>query len=272
LRLLLVATGRHGGPAGEDVVQQADGPVLLGAFTVQGGLVAGELVAQRGDSVVRGGQLRGGGGEGSIVPLLVLLAGAGSIRAGCPGGVPLGAGRGEGLLRFGDPGCRRPAFAVQRAAASSACCPACWRAAASACIAVMAWAAAARASAASSSAACRATAWAAVSARACSIWAAVAARTASACASAASGSPAAASWAPRAASWSSAADNCAPSLLIAASASSRMAAARLMAAVTGRSTPGWPASWPRRRNAVIAVCRTSTAVPSPRSSGTSCSQ
>jgi len=52
----------------------------------------------------------------------------------------------------------------------------------------------------------------------------------------------------------------------------KSAAARLTAAVTGRSPPGCPASWARRRNAAIAVCRTSTAVPSPRSSGTSCSQ
>ena len=131
-----------------------DGLVLLGAFAVQGGLVAGELVAQRGDGVVRGGQLRGGGGEGGVVPLLVLLAGAGSIRAGCPGcgqgGVTLGAGGGDGLFCFGDPGCGCPAFVVQRRPASRARCSACRRAAASASIAVMAWAAAARASAASS--------------------------------------------------------------------------------------------------------------------------
>ena len=101
-------------------MQQADGLVLPGALAVQGGLVAGELVAQRGDGVVRGGQLRGCRGEGSVVPLLVLFPGAGSIRAGCPGcghgGLPLGAGLGEGLLRFGDPGCGGTAFAVQRAA------------------------------------------------------------------------------------------------------------------------------------------------------------
>ena len=52
-RVLLVAAGGRGWPAGEDVVQQADGLVLLGAFAVQGGLVAGELVAQPGDGVVR---------------------------------------------------------------------------------------------------------------------------------------------------------------------------------------------------------------------------
>ena len=101
-------------------MQQADGLVLLGALAVQGGLVAGELVAQRGDGAGRGGQLPGSGGEGSVVPLLVLLTGAGGISAGLPGGghggLPLGAGRGEGLLRFGDPGCGCPAFVVQRAA------------------------------------------------------------------------------------------------------------------------------------------------------------
>ena len=256
-------------------MQQAGEAVLLGALAVQGSLVAGELAAQPGDGVVRGGQLRGGRGEGSVVPLQVLLAGASSIRAGLPGGghggLPLGAGRGDGLLRFGDPGRGGPAFAVQGMASVAGLLPGCWRAAASACIAVMAWAAA-RASAASSPAACRATAWLAVSARARSIWAAASARTASAWASAALRSPAAASWAPRTASWSSTAGSCAPNRVIAASASSRMTAARLTAAVTGRSPPGCPASWARRRNAVIAVCRTSTTVPSPQSSATSCSQ
>ena len=101
-------------------MQQADGLVLLGALTVQGGLVAGELVAQRGDGVVRGGQLRGGGGQGGVVPLLVLLAGAGSIGAGClgcgQGGLTLGAGGGDGLFCFGDPGCGCPAFVMQGSA------------------------------------------------------------------------------------------------------------------------------------------------------------
>ena len=98
-------------------MQQADGLVLFGALAVQGGLGAGELVAQRGDGVVRGGELRGGGGELGGMPLLVLLAGAGSVRAGLPGGghggVTLGAGSGDGLLRFGDPGCGCLAFVVQ---------------------------------------------------------------------------------------------------------------------------------------------------------------
>ena len=172
--------------------------MLLGALAVQGGLGAGELLAQRGDGVVRGGQLRGSGGERGVVPLLVLLAGAGSVRARLPGcghgGVTLGAGGGDGRLGFGDPCCGCLAFVVQGTIGVAGRCSACWRAAASASIAVRASAAAARASAASSSAACRATAWLAVSARACSSWAAVSARTASACASAASGSPAAASW------------------------------------------------------------------------------
>src|SRR6266851_1086180 len=65
-----VAGGR-GWPAGEEVVQQADGLVLFGALAVQGGLGAGELLAQRGDGVGRGGQLRGGGGELGGMPLLV---------------------------------------------------------------------------------------------------------------------------------------------------------------------------------------------------------
>ena len=98
-------------------MQQAGEAVLFGALAVQGGLVAGGLVAQRGDGVVCGGQLRGDGGELGGMPLLVLLAGAGSIRAGLPGcghgGVALGAGSGDGLLRFGDPGCGCPAFVVQ---------------------------------------------------------------------------------------------------------------------------------------------------------------
>src|SRR5271166_6358834 len=117
LRVLPAVAGGRGWPAGEDVVQQAGEAVLFGALAVQGGLVAGELVAQRGDGVVCGGQLRGGGGELGGMPLLVLLAGAGSIRAGLPGGghggVALGAGGGEGLFCFGDPGCGCPAFVVQ---------------------------------------------------------------------------------------------------------------------------------------------------------------
>ncbi|MGZ6827403.1 MAG: hypothetical protein ACXVGH_11460, partial [Mycobacteriales bacterium] len=117
LRLLPAAAGRRGWPAGEEVVQQADGLVLLRALAVQGALGAGELLAQRGDGVVRGGQLHGSGGELGGMPLLVLLAGAGSIRAGLPGcghgGVTLGAGSGGGLLRFGDPGCGCPPLIVQ---------------------------------------------------------------------------------------------------------------------------------------------------------------
>ena len=101
-------------------MQQAGEAVLPGALAVQGGLVAGELVAQRGDGVVRGGQLRGRGGEGGVVPLLVLLADAGGVSAGClgcgQGGVTLAAGDGDGLFCFGDPGCGSPAFVVQRAA------------------------------------------------------------------------------------------------------------------------------------------------------------
>src|SRR5260370_1105785 len=114
-----VAGGR-GWPAGEDVVQQAGEAVLLGALAVQGGLVAGELVAQPGDGVVRGGQLRGRGGEGGGVPLLVLLADAGGVSAGClgcgQGGGTLAAGDGDGLFCFRDPRCGSPAFVVQRPA------------------------------------------------------------------------------------------------------------------------------------------------------------
>ena len=120
LRVLPAVAGGRGWPAGEDVVQQAGEAVLPGALAVQGGLVAGELVAQRGDGVVRGGQLRGRGGEGGVVPLLVLLADAGGVSAGClgcgQGGVTLAAGDGDGLFCFGDPGCGSPAFVVQRAA------------------------------------------------------------------------------------------------------------------------------------------------------------
>ena len=58
--------------AGDEVVQEAGEAVLLGALAVQGGLGAGELLAQRGDGVVRGGQLRCGGGELGGVPLLVV--------------------------------------------------------------------------------------------------------------------------------------------------------------------------------------------------------
>src|SRR5271166_6142703 len=76
LRVLSAVAGGRGWPAGEDVVQHAGEAVLLGALAVQGGLVAGELVAQRGDGVVCGGQLRGSGGQGGVVPLLVGLAGA----------------------------------------------------------------------------------------------------------------------------------------------------------------------------------------------------
>src|SRR6266568_3737926 len=83
LRVLPAVAGGRGWPAGEDVVQQAGEAVLPGALAVQGGLVAGELVAQPGDGVVRGGQLRGRGGEGGGVPLLVLLADAGGVSAGC---------------------------------------------------------------------------------------------------------------------------------------------------------------------------------------------
>jgi hypothetical protein len=43
VRVLSAARGRWA--AGEDVVQQAGEAVLLGALAVQGGLVAGELVA-----------------------------------------------------------------------------------------------------------------------------------------------------------------------------------------------------------------------------------
>src|SRR5208283_4841166 len=115
--LVSAAAGGRGWPAGEEVVQQADGLVLLGALAVQGGLGASELVAQRGDGVVRGGQLRGRGGKLGGMPLLVLLAGAGSVRAGLPGGghdgVTLGAGSGGGLVRFGDLGCGCLAFVVQ---------------------------------------------------------------------------------------------------------------------------------------------------------------
>src|SRR5271166_3947838 len=120
LRVLPAVAGGRGWPAGEDVVQQAGEAVLPGALAVQGGLVAGELVAQRGDGVVGGGQLRGRGGEGGVVPLLVLLADAGGVSAGClgcgQGGVTLAAGDGDGLFCFGDPGCGSPAFVVQRAA------------------------------------------------------------------------------------------------------------------------------------------------------------
>ena len=98
-------------------MQQADGLVLSGALAVQGGLGAGELLAQRGDGVVGGGQLRGSGGELGGMPLLVLLAGAGGVSAGLPGGghggVTFGAGIGGGLFRFGDPCCGGLAFAVQ---------------------------------------------------------------------------------------------------------------------------------------------------------------
>ena len=259
-------------------MQQADGLVLLGPLAVQGGLGAGELVAQRGDGVVRGGQLRGSGGELGGMPLLVLLPGAVGVSAGLPGcghgGVTLGAGRGDGLPGLGDP-CRGGlAFVVQGTINV-----------AGTLLGVLA---------------CGGVGFGrgeglggcgaglggvqlggvpgdrlagGLGAGLFQLGGGlVSARTASACASAASRSPAAASWPPRAASWSSAADSWAPSLLIAAMASSRMAAARLTATVTGRSWPGWPVSWARRRNAVIAVCRTSTGVPSPRSSGTSCSQ
>jgi hypothetical protein len=116
VRVLPAAGGGRGWPAGEDVVQQAGEAVLLGALAVQGGLVAGELVAQRGDGVVRGGQLRGRGGEGSVVPLLVLFADAGGVSAGClgcgQGGVTLAAGGGDGLFCSGDPGCGGLAFVV----------------------------------------------------------------------------------------------------------------------------------------------------------------
>ena len=58
-----------------------------------------------------------GGGELGGMPLLVLLAGAGSVGAGLPGcghgGVTLGAGSGGGLVRFGDLGCGCLAFVVQ---------------------------------------------------------------------------------------------------------------------------------------------------------------
>ncbi len=54
------------------------------------------------------------------MPLLVLLADAGGVSAGClgcgQGGVTLAAGDGDGLFCFGDPGCGSPAFVVQRAA------------------------------------------------------------------------------------------------------------------------------------------------------------
>src|SRR5271165_1423886 len=117
VRLLPAVAGGRGWPAGKEIVQQADGLVLLGALAVQGALGAGELLAQRGDGVVRGGQLRGSGGEVGGMPLLVLLAGVGSISAGLPGcghgGVTLGAGSGDGRLRFGDPCCGCPSFVVQ---------------------------------------------------------------------------------------------------------------------------------------------------------------
>ena len=88
--------------AGDEVVQEAGEAVLLGALAVQGGLGAGELLAQRGDGVVRGGQLRCGGGELGGVPLLVVPAGAGGVAAGVlgcgQGGVAFGAGGGDGVL------------------------------------------------------------------------------------------------------------------------------------------------------------------------------
>ena len=91
--------------------------MLLGALAVQGGLGAGKLVSQRGDGVVRGGQLRGSGGELGGMPLLVLLAGAVGVSACCPGGgqrrVALGAGGSDGRLGFGDPCCGCLAFVVQ---------------------------------------------------------------------------------------------------------------------------------------------------------------
>ena len=118
--------------------------------------------------------------------------------------------------------------------------------------------------------ACARAAWAARSARAASRPAAVSARTASACASAASGL-AAASWPATAPSWPSAPSSWADSRVMAASTSSRMAAARVMAVVRGRplSLPGSaPASSWRRRNAVSAVWVTSAVPCSPRSSAT----
>ena len=220
-------------------MQQADGLVLLGAFTVQGGLVAGELVAQPGDGVVRRGQLRGGGGEGGVVPLLILLAGAGSVRAGClgcgQGGLTPGAGGGGGLFCFGDPGCGCPAFVVQGSLG----------------VAGPLLGVPARGGLGFGRGDGLGGGGAGLGG--IGLGGVPGDRLAGglgagllglggglgadrlACASAASRSPAAASWSPRAASWSSAADSCAPSLLIAASASSRMAEAWLMAAVTGRS-------------------------------------
>jgi hypothetical protein len=97
-------------------VQEAGKPVLFGAFAVQGGFGAGELVAQRGAGVVRGGQLRGGGGEFGGVPLPVLLVRAGGVGVGGPrggqGGVVFGAGGGAGRLGFGDSGCGCLPFVV----------------------------------------------------------------------------------------------------------------------------------------------------------------
>lgn len=126
----------------------------------------------------------------------------------------------------------------------------------------MASAVAARAAAASSSAACRAAACPAASARACSTRAVVCARTDSAWASAASGSLAAASWSPSVSSCPRAPVSWPDRRVIAASTSSRMAPARLIAVVTGVLSAAWPSSSARRRNAVSAVWVTSTRTPS----------
>ena len=178
-----------------------------------GRLCAGERVAQRGDGVVRSGQPRGGGGEGGIVPPLVVLADAGGVTAG-----RLGRGRRRharaGAVRACPPSAsrlRQPGVRVQRAAGVTAGASARRRARAlSASIAARAWAAAARGSAASSSAACRARLAGGLGAGLPDLGGGLGADGLS-LRFGSLGVAGAASWPPRAASWSRTAGSCAPS-------------------------------------------------------------
>ena len=82
--------------------EEGDGFVLLGAFAFEGGLGAGELSAQGGDGVVRGGEPGGGGGEfGGVllpVPLAAAFRAAARVFRGGDGG------RGGGALAVAFPG------------------------------------------------------------------------------------------------------------------------------------------------------------------------
>jgi hypothetical protein len=239
-------------------VQEGDGAVVPGAFAVQCRFGAVGLLAQRADRVAGGVQPCGGGGErGGMLPGVVLTGGCG-IAAG-------GLGCGERGVAFPLRACGFLAGGVQGGQVMVACGGLFFE----------------RADRFAGCGACLSSVRFGGVPGGCLRGglgaglldpAAAPARTASICAQAAWGSAAAASCSPMAATWSSAAVSCPASRVIAASASSRIAAARPIAAVTGRSWPGCPASCSRRRNAVIAVCRTGVIVPSPRSSGTSCSQ